>query len=103
EIGTGTAAMWIQNAGRIPARWRITLSDFSAGILRDGGRRLAITGRSFSFAQADAQALPFRSGAFDAVVANHMLYHVPDIAGALREIRRVLKPGGSCYAATMSR
>lgn len=103
DVGAGTAAMWIQNAGRIPGGWRITLSDFSAGILRDGGRALAIAGREFSFAQADAQALPFREGAFDAVVANYMLYHVPDIPSALREIRRVLRPGGSCYAATMSR
>jgi SAM-dependent methyltransferase len=49
------------------------------------------------------------SGAFDAVIANHMLYHVPDRARALTEIRRVLRPGGrlvigdlgkwSCWAA----
>ncbi|MGH7815304.1 MAG: class I SAM-dependent methyltransferase [Candidatus Binataceae bacterium] len=103
ELGAGTAAMWAQNAGRIPTGWRITLSDFSAGMLREGGRELAVASRRFDLANADAQALPFRDAAFDAVIANYMLYHVPDIPRAIREIRRVLKPGGTCYAATMSR
>lgn len=58
-------------------------------------------GHRFTFAQADAQALPFRDASFDAVIANHMLYHVPDIPRALGEVRRVLKPSGFCYAATM--
>jgi len=103
EIGSGTAAFWSQNAGRIPAGWTITLSDFSAGIMRDGGRELARAGRHFDFVQTDAQVLPFRNGEFDAVIANFMLYHVPDIPQAIREINRVLKPCGTCYAATMSR
>jgi SAM-dependent methyltransferase len=37
---------------------------------------------------------------FDAVIANHMLYHVPDRPKALASIRRILKPGGALYAAT---
>ena len=49
---------------------------------------------------ADAQALPFDDASFNAVIANHMLYHVPDRAKAYGEIRRVLRPGGRLYAAT---
>lgn len=103
ELGTGTGAMWKQVAARIPTGWRIVLSDFSAGMLREARQNLAPAGRPFSALQLDAQAIAFRDRSFDAVVANHMLYHVPDIPRALGEIRRVLTPGGACYAATFSR
>src|SRR5207253_1882718 len=57
----------------------------------------------FSFAVADAQTVPFARASFDAVIANHMLYHVPDRAQALSEIRRVLRPGAQLYATTVGR
>jgi SAM-dependent methyltransferase len=57
---------------------------------------------SLARVQTDAAALPFADRAFDAVVANHMLYHVDDRASALANIRRVLKPGGKLYATTNS-
>lgn len=50
---------------------------------------------------ADAQALPFADDSFDAVVANWMLYHLPDLDRGLGEIVRVLRPGGSLIASTM--
>jgi SAM-dependent methyltransferase len=43
---------------------------------------------------ADVQALPFRDAAFDAIKATELLEHVPDVARALGECRRVLRPGG---------
>ena len=55
---------------------------------------------NFTFAVADAQTLPFDDATFDAVVANHMLYHIPDLPRVLSEVRRVLKPGGRLFAAT---
>ena len=103
ELGTGTAAMWRQNAARIPSGWRIVLSDLSGGMLREARENLASAGRPFSAIQLDAQAIAFRDRSFDMVVANHMLYHVPDVPRALVEIRRVIKPDGACYAATFSR
>ncbi|MBF6271094.1 class I SAM-dependent methyltransferase [Nocardia farcinica] len=42
----------------------------------------------------DAEALPFADDEFDAVTARHMLYHVPDPDQALRELRRIIRPGG---------
>lgn len=53
----------------------------------------------FRYVVHDACEIPFRGSVFDAVIANHMLYHVPDLPAALKEIRRVLKPGG-CLCAT---
>ena len=43
--------------------------------------------------------MPFDSDTFDTVIANHMLYHVPDRARALGEMQRVLKPGCQIYLA----
>jgi SAM-dependent methyltransferase len=48
----------------------------------------------------DAQALPFTDASFDVVLAPHMLYHVPDRRRAARELRRVLRPGGTCVVVT---
>lgn len=52
-----------------------------------------------NFAQADAAHLPFPDRAFDAVISNHSLEHFHDLAGALAEIGRVLKPTGALYFA----
>ncbi len=68
-----------------------------------GSRRSRRFSHQFDAALIDATALPFPDATFDTVIANHMLYHVPDVPRALREIRRVLNPGGACYAATFSR
>ena len=51
---------------------------------------------------SDAQNLPFASGTFDVVMANHVLFHIPDIDRAVSECRRVLKPGAILMAATNS-
>jgi SAM-dependent methyltransferase len=59
--------------------------------------------RRIGFACLDVQRLPFRTAVFEAVFAHFMLYHVPDREQAFREIRRVLKPGGRLYAATLGR
>ncbi|HZU12445.1 MAG TPA: class I SAM-dependent methyltransferase [Chloroflexota bacterium] len=98
EVGAGSGALWRENADRIPPGWELTLTDLSPGILADARRSL--TGLHARFAVADAQALPFSDASFDAVLANHMLYHVPDRRRAIAEFRRVLQPGGRLYAAT---
>lgn len=100
EVGCGTGLLW-RGRPQVPGGWRVILTDMSDGMLRETRGSLAQLGHSFSYMQADAQAIPFRDESFDAVIANHMLYHVPDIPRALGEVRRVLKPSGVCYAATM--
>lgn len=101
ELGCGHGLLWKENAGRIPTGWNITLSDLSSGMLDAAWRNLVVTGRAFQFKEIDAQSIPFEDEAFDAVIANFMLYHAPDRPKALHEIKRVLKPDGHFIAATV--
>lgn len=100
EIGCGPAAFWAFNLAQVPADWQITLTDLSPGMLTAGQQRLGDAAARFVWQQAAADALPFVDASFDVVLAHHMLYHVPDLPTALREFRRVLRPGGVLLAAT---
>ena len=101
ELGCGHALLWKENVHRIPAGWNVTLSDLSSGMLDAAWRNLVVTGRAFKFEEIDAQSIPYGDETFDAVVANHMLYHVPDRPKAIAEIKRVLKPSGRLIATTV--
>ena len=103
ELGSGSGLLWKSSIDRIPAGWKITLSDLSPGMLDTAWRNLVVTGRAFQFKEIDAQSIPFEDETFDAVIANHMLYHVPDRGKALSEIRRVLKTGGRFFATTVGK
>ena len=100
EVGCGPGTLWMRNLHRLPAELSIVLTDLSPGMLAQAESNLAASPQPFNYVVADAQGLPFDSDQFDVVVANHMLYHVPDKARALIEIRRVLHGGGRFYAAT---
>jgi ubiquinone/menaquinone biosynthesis C-methylase UbiE len=66
--------------------------DLSMGMLRSANHPALIS--------ADVAALPVRGGAFNIMLAVHMLYHVPDRETARGELRRVLAPGGACIVVT---
>lgn len=101
ELGSGPGNLWRDNRARIPAGWNVTLSDLSPGMVAEARANLQEFGRPFTFEVIDAQAIPFPDASFDAVIANHMLYHVPDREKAYAEIRRVLRPGGQLRATTV--
>ncbi|HEU0033962.1 MAG TPA: class I SAM-dependent methyltransferase [Kofleriaceae bacterium] len=74
--------------------------DVSRGMLRDLVRDWTCEAPLPSLAVADARAIPLRDGCCDVVLAMHVLHHVPDIALAIGELRRVLGPGGVALVAT---
>lgn len=101
EVGCGPGGLWVRNRDRVPRAWRIVLTDLMSGMVAEATAALAGDAR-VSVRRMDAQKLEFADESFDAVVANHMLYHVEDRPRALAEIRRVLDPGGTLFAATNS-
>ncbi|MBI2334032.1 MAG: class I SAM-dependent methyltransferase [Chloroflexi bacterium] len=101
ELGCGSGELWKECASRIPAGWALTLTDLSGGMLDSAWCNLIVTGRGFKFENVDAQSIPYADKTFDAVIANHMLYHVPDRRKALTEIGRVLKDDGVLFATTV--
>jgi ubiquinone/menaquinone biosynthesis C-methylase UbiE len=101
ELGCGPGLIWKECSSRIPANWDITLSDLSSGMLDSAWRNLVVTGRNYKFKEMDAQSIPFEDETFDAVIANHMLYHVSDREKTLHEIKRVLKDDGRLIATTV--
>jgi ubiquinone/menaquinone biosynthesis C-methylase UbiE len=84
DVGCGPG-LFLAHLRRAGHRGRLVGLDQSPGMIAEAGDGVV----------GDAQALPFADGAFHAVSARHMLYHVPDIPRALREIARVAGRGGA--------
>jgi len=84
--GTGRHAAWLTASG-----YRAIGVDITAAMLR----RAASAAPRASLVQGDILALPLTSGAVDAAVCSLALCHVPELAPALAEIARVLRPGGA--------
>lgn len=99
EIGCGTGAFWKTNIQRLPANLQSVLLDLSSGMV-SAARSSFNRDERFTFGAADAQNLPFGDCQFDVALANHMLYHVPNISQAVKELRRVLSQGGRLCAST---
>jgi SAM-dependent methyltransferase len=95
EIGVGTGYYSLEMAAWVGPDGRLELFDlqqkFLDHVMRAAGER-GLT--NLIPTQGDATALPFEDDSVDAVVLTAVLGEIPDTAAALREIRRVLKPGG---------
>ncbi|MFG6475269.1 demethylmenaquinone methyltransferase [Microbacterium sp. P06] len=86
--GTATSSAALARSGA-----DVVAADFSPGMLAEGKRRHGGIA-NLSFVQADATDLPFSAGEFDTVTMSFGLRNVIDPKKALRELRRVTKPGG---------
>src|SRR5262245_40430501 len=67
ELGCGPGLLWQRNSGRLPKEWKVTLSDFSAGMLAQARNNLQGI-NTFNFAVVEAQAIPFADNSLDAVI-----------------------------------
>jgi demethylmenaquinone methyltransferase/2-methoxy-6-polyprenyl-1,4-benzoquinol methylase len=96
DLAGGTGDIAALMSKRVGARGRVVLTDINQAMLDVGRRRLEDRGivSNVEFALADAEHLPFPDGEFDAVTIAFGLRNVTDKDAALREMRRVLKPGG---------
>jgi ubiquinone/menaquinone biosynthesis C-methylase UbiE len=90
EIAVGTG----RNLPYYPADARVTGIELSAAMLATAKARAASLGLAADLRQGDAQALDFPDNSFDAVVCTIALCTIPDDRQAVREARRVLRPGG---------
>ncbi len=86
--GTGTSSMAF-----VPSGAHVVAADFSRGMIAEGRRRHGNV-PNLEFVQANATDLPFADGEFDAVTMSFGLRNVDDPRRALRELRRVTRPGG---------
>jgi ubiquinone/menaquinone biosynthesis C-methylase UbiE len=101
ELGCGHGVLWAKRPNWRDKGWRLVLTDLSEGMAREAHKELAAAG-TVHVLTSDAQAIPLADRSVDGVVANHMLYHVPDRDRCFREVRRVLREGGKLFAVTNS-
>jgi len=101
ELGCGNGEQWETKINLLPDDCKIILSDFSEGMI-NAVKEKYDDYELFSFQQIDIQDIPFANDTFDIVIANHMLYHVPELPKALSEVKRVLKVDGRFYSSTIS-
>ncbi|MFC5746952.1 class I SAM-dependent methyltransferase [Actinomadura rugatobispora] len=94
DVGCGPGTITAGLAERV-APGTVTAVDAAADVLDQARRTIADRGlANVAFAVADVHALDFPDDAFDVVHAHQVLQHVPDPVRALREMRRVCRPGG---------
>ncbi|HYE15808.1 MAG TPA: class I SAM-dependent methyltransferase, partial [Pyrinomonadaceae bacterium] len=87
--GLGTDGAGLARAGAIYTG--VDLTEAAVSLAR---RRFELEGLPGEFSVADAEALDFPDESFDLVYSHGVLHHTPDAAAAVREIQRVLRPGG---------
>lgn len=93
DIGTGIGTYYSRLLAIVPD---------ATYFATDISQKMLANHPSESVSLSDVMHMPYPDNKFDVVMANHMLYHASNIDGALREIKRVLKPNGKFLATTNS-
>lgn len=99
ELGCGNGQMWREKLTLIGNGSELVLSDISEGMLEAVAAEFKDI-KNLMVRKIDIMDIPYEEGTFDIVIANMMLYHVPDLQRGLSEVKRVLKKGGTFYCST---
>ena len=104
DLAGGTGDMTALTAPLLGERGRVVLADINAAMLAKGRDRLLDEGvANFATVQARAEALPFPEGCFDAVIVAFGIRNFTDKEAGLREMHRILRPGGLAVVLEFSR
>lgn len=99
ELGCGTGDIWKSNLSRLDKSITLRLTDFSENMV--SAVKAALGEQEFiSYGVVNIEDIPYAAASYDIVIANMMLYHVPDLHKGLSEVRRVLSEDGCFYCAT---
>ncbi len=93
EVGCGTG-FFLLNLAQAGVLERGHVTDISPGMVEVAKRNAARLGMEVEGRIADAESIPYDDDSFDLVVGHAVLHHIPDVDLALREVLRVLRPGG---------
>jgi len=95
DVACGTGLVTFAAARAVGASGHVLGIDVSDGMIVTAARRAASDGcRNVAFARMDAEPLPLANARFDVALCALGLMYLPDPAGALSEMRRVVRPGG---------
>ena len=93
ELGCGTG-FFLLNLIQAGVARRGSVTDLSPGMVKVATRNGQSLGLDIDGRVADAEGIPYDDDTFDLVVGHAVLHHIPDVELSLREVVRVLKPGG---------
>jgi ubiquinone/menaquinone biosynthesis C-methylase UbiE len=109
DVGTGTALIPIELCQQWQYyemdNWRVMAIDLAEEMLklaRKNVDRAGLTDR-ISLQRVDSKALPFDDGAFDVVMSNSIIHHIPEPIDCMKEMWRVLKPRGMLFVRDLYR
>lgn len=94
DVGCGTGS-WVAMLRASPLPARIVGLDYSPEMCRRAHQKAhGIAADDLAFVNADSEFLPFADGSFDLITCTHSFHHYPRQAAVVRDMYRVLRPGG---------